>query len=1266
MTNTIRTFLRDQFDELRSVKRTFKHQQARSRDRRPWPIENPQRIPIHEPRRDKDRVSKQSRADVPPDEHPSKSTRCERLLRWLLDETRASADGRENPEEEGLSDLVQNLLSSIGKCRVGSVSEISTDYQSSSSLERLPSSRKEIMYHSLDSSPTIGNDISLYQMKEDTLALVSSNDSSIGTGSTQETLQHSIETLATQEPELQFSADNDLTRHCNTDGVETSETTPGCHAGPLHSAQSVSASSTKSQSSMFRTPAESRHGRTTRIEFLDSQEPQNPNDTKPPHLHAECEIYARLDRSIKDCIAAFMANHLIMRRLLLSSHLSPSLHDFETDIDILWALADLSQTISTKLNNHHPSSEYLGSWPTYLVDGPQASLNLKLEDECLTSCSTQTTGLLCALDNDVSLLYTVPRIAKLLTSIDILVRFDCCDDALVETKPVETSDSLPDMELNNLYEILSVLLLLDTSQPTTIRYYDAVESVYTWFVGGAIGDDPASLMLKASFQKYAEELDFLYWCPSWRSIESVSATRAKLEARSMNKFSCQRYSRDRWPTARTPLELALLIGGFGLSKVHQSAGSTYQGTSSFQRRLTEPKFAKPICIDQKFSNSFHFLHGATNPQIPMFMHSLTSEIFDQAITPWDFYLQNSYTEKELRSSFLCDVEDANSCSCASLLHIAAAAGRIELLEVLLAKGANPNAVDEHEHGIALSCAAARGHLQVVNLLLDHGAFANFRESQTGLGPLHHAVMGRCPPTAAVLIERGAVLDISGLKSLSDRNINWLTRMSIFFEHLSPDKTAYCPLSTKDTSSLSSSRNATKATTDKSTAGTKGVQRPWGRSSREPEDNDGDDDDDDKDRDDRRRKKRSRTPTSGEQGTKPYYCHFDAHPDRAPDKTPCKLYTNLHYLRAHILSTHVLKECPHCRADLRHQHLKRRFQLHSEHSCASVPPAARRTNAISWNVLEKGCGFKQLQEFDEDHLTNRPSSEKWARWWTILFPGTPQPDDSPWNAADREAQNGLVLHNWELASMNANAMSQIPEDAFGALDPAIRDDFSQEDHDMAWTQGQNDFRRQFPDHGSADRGGTDHGIHEYTFNSTEELQSRLEELEGEKLRICQEIQRRNRDSMEGRNPMLGDRATRSGDPQSLQASRPRIPPPASVNDDTRAHNFEVTRFDRRVPIFGQQLTSSDAITAFGRSSNGTRLENLSTTFNDSGQVQSDVESPYSGSHVGSSAPNIGIYETDPSTAPSRGDVGFLPDAKVANHSLKEVTSADHELDCDPFM
>lgn len=88
------------------------------------------------------------------------------------------------------------------------------------------------------------------------------------------------------------------------------------------------------------------------------------------------------------------------------------------------------------------------------------------------------------------------------------------------------------------------------------------------------------------------------------------------------------------------------------------------------------------------------------------------------------------------------------------LHDAALKGRVDMLKVLLAKGADVNH-KTNTGATPLHDAAIGGHVEAVRILLEHGANVNARETESGDTPLYMAAaMGR-DQVAALLLEKGA-------------------------------------------------------------------------------------------------------------------------------------------------------------------------------------------------------------------------------------------------------------------------------------------------------------------------------------------------------------------------------------------------------------------------------------------------------------------------------------------------------------------------------
>lgn len=98
------------------------------------------------------------------------------------------------------------------------------------------------------------------------------------------------------------------------------------------------------------------------------------------------------------------------------------------------------------------------------------------------------------------------------------------------------------------------------------------------------------------------------------------------------------------------------------------------------------------------------------------------------------------------------------------LHLAAAGYRVEIIRLLLAAGADPNAATNHRHGTPLHYAAdgfitgpawdAKRQVATLRLLLKHGADIHAQD-KNGATPLHRAVRTRCAAATKFLLQAGA-------------------------------------------------------------------------------------------------------------------------------------------------------------------------------------------------------------------------------------------------------------------------------------------------------------------------------------------------------------------------------------------------------------------------------------------------------------------------------------------------------------------------------
>ena len=94
--------------------------------------------------------------------------------------------------------------------------------------------------------------------------------------------------------------------------------------------------------------------------------------------------------------------------------------------------------------------------------------------------------------------------------------------------------------------------------------------------------------------------------------------------------------------------------------------------------------------------------------------------------------------------------------CGSALKNAAAKGHLEIVRLLLERGANPNLPEEHiaPHGQALYSAVANGHYEIAKLLLEHSAYPN-PEVESSADALSRAISNADQPMITLLCSYGA-------------------------------------------------------------------------------------------------------------------------------------------------------------------------------------------------------------------------------------------------------------------------------------------------------------------------------------------------------------------------------------------------------------------------------------------------------------------------------------------------------------------------------
>jgi ankyrin repeat protein len=109
------------------------------------------------------------------------------------------------------------------------------------------------------------------------------------------------------------------------------------------------------------------------------------------------------------------------------------------------------------------------------------------------------------------------------------------------------------------------------------------------------------------------------------------------------------------------------------------------------------------------------------------------------------------------------------------LHTAAQAGRVEVVRLLLARGADPNAREAGDNTYPLHWAAARKNVDIVRALLDAGGDVHGFGDVHGLDTIGWACVYRDPgddplPVANLLVERGARHHIFSAIALGDLDL----------------------------------------------------------------------------------------------------------------------------------------------------------------------------------------------------------------------------------------------------------------------------------------------------------------------------------------------------------------------------------------------------------------------------------------------------------------------------------------------------------------
>ena len=194
---------------------------------------------------------------------------------------------------------------------------------------------------------------------------------------------------------------------------------------------------------------------------------------------------------------------------------------------------------------------------------------------------------------------------------------------------------------------------------------------------------------------------------------------------------------------RTPVSLAMMENQLGVLEMLKGARESVSETGDQKASKTCTSDPKELLAARARPHSIHNepLETYTRPFYRAVQHDDAATL--EAMLP---------ASPQERARFL-DADD--STTGASALHMAVRRGDLDIVEMLLKAGANPNSTDHYGYA-PLHPAARQNRVDILQSLVNHGADLDISNAIERT-PLKVAVVNKSKEAALVLVERGAVV-----------------------------------------------------------------------------------------------------------------------------------------------------------------------------------------------------------------------------------------------------------------------------------------------------------------------------------------------------------------------------------------------------------------------------------------------------------------------------------------------------------------------------